>query len=217
MIRQHPSPNQGPRWVGLLPRFVILHYTAMASAEAARARLSDPAAEVSSHYLIAQDGQILQLVAEHNRAWHAGAGAWHGLHDINSRSIGIELDNDGQTPFTRLLMRSLETLLADILHRWAIPPQNVIGHSDMAPGRKIDPGPLFDWPRLAALGLAAPANATPGTTDLTQFRSRARAAGYTADADDADLLQAIRLRWRPKATGPLSPEDIAVLPVSSGS
>lgn len=210
----HPSPNSGPRREGLTPRFVVLHYTAMATAEAAIERLCDPAAEVSAHYVICKSGRITQLVPEGLRAWHAGVGEWHGLTDINSRSIGIELDNDGQGPFAEPLMVSLEGLLPAILAAWDIPPKNVIGHSDMAPGRKTDPGPFFDWARLAGNGLAAPTSSTdaPATADHTLFRAAAHAAGYTANASDDDLRTAVRLRHRPSATGPLVPEDFTVLP-----
>lgn len=128
----------------------------MDSASAALQRLCDPLVEVSAHYLIGDDGRCWQLVAEAQRAWHAGAGQWCGLDDINSRSIGIELDNRGDHPFAEPQMVALETLLAEIMARWSIPAQGVIGHSDMAPGRKFDPGPWFDWSRLGDQGLAAP-------------------------------------------------------------
>ncbi|WP_068247985.1 N-acetylmuramoyl-L-alanine amidase, partial [Tritonibacter horizontis] len=153
----HPSPNFGPRRDGLQPELIVLHYTAMTSAEAAVQRLCDPACEVSAHYVIGASGQLWQLVAEADRAWHAGAGEWAGRDDVNSRSIGIELDNRGTHPFSDPQMQVLEQLLADIMQRWAIPPEGVIGHSDMAPGRKWDPGPRFDWQRLAIGGLARPA------------------------------------------------------------
>ncbi|WP_415919943.1 N-acetylmuramoyl-L-alanine amidase [Tateyamaria sp. SN6-1] len=211
-MHQHPSPNCGLRRDGLTPRFVVLHYTAMASAEAAIERLCDPTAEVSAHYVICKTGRITQLVGEGLRAWHAGIGTWQGLDDMNSRSIGIELDNDGQTAFAEPLMQSLLRLLPRILRGWNIPPQNVIGHSDMAPGRKIDPGPWFDWPRLEAARLAAPV-AVPQPTDTSRdaFVRLAQAAGYTASADAAALLTAVRLRYRPDATGPLQAADFDAL------
>lgn len=212
-MQQHPSPNFGPRRDGLTPSIIVLHYTAMVSADAAIARLCDPAAEVSAHYVICRTGAVTQLVAEENRAWHAGAGEWRGQRDINSRSIGIELDNTGEQPFPEPQMVALERLLTDIRSRWPIAPEDVIGHSDMAPGRKFDPGPLFDWPRLARKGLAArpghdagPQNPTP-----TDFRILARHAGFTADVDDDTLLAAVRLRFRPGATGPLTAEDFTPL------
>ncbi|WP_366523006.1 N-acetylmuramoyl-L-alanine amidase [uncultured Tateyamaria sp.] len=190
---------------------MVLHYTAMASAEAAIERLCDPAAEVSAHYVICTSGTVTQLVPEGLRAWHAGAGEWDGLTDINSRSIGIEMDNDGLTAFSEPLMQSLEALLTGILAAWDIPPRNVIGHSDMAPGRKFDPGPWFDWPRLEAQGLAAKRGRDfgAGDPDLDSFAKLARQAGYTADADPETLLAAVRLRYRPFKTGPIEAEDYA--------
>lgn len=151
-----PSPNFGPRRDGLKPTLIVLHYTAMTSARAALERLCDPAAEVSAHYLIGPDGTLWQLVRECDRAWHAGAGAWRGQSDINSRSIGIELDNRGDHPFGEPQMAALEALLESVMARWEIPAAGVIGHSDMAPGRKVDPGPRFDWARLERQGLAHP-------------------------------------------------------------
>lgn len=212
-MRHVPSPNRGQRRNSLVPEFVVLHYTAMATAEAAIERLCDPAAEVSAHYVICKSGQATQLVSEGLRAWHAGAGEWCGLQDINSRSIGIELDNDGQAPFSPALMASLEALLRRILAAWNIPPRNVIGHSDMAPGRKHDPGPHFDWARLEQAGLAAPGveGPLPERADAKLFRDMARAKGYTAEAPDNDLLQAVRLRYRQAATGPLEPADFPPL------
>ena len=210
-IHQYPSPNCGPRRDGLIPQFVVLHYTAMASAEAAIARLCDPEAEVSAHYVICKSGRVTQLVPEGLRAWHAGEGMWRGLDDINSRSIGIELDNDGCGPFSEALMRSLTRLLPRILTAWGIPPEGVIGHSDMAPGRKFDPGPWFDWPRLEALGLARrrsdfrPAAAHLADQDLV---STALGLGYAGATDTDTLLAALRLRYRPFATGPVCTEDL---------
>jgi N-acetylmuramoyl-L-alanine amidase len=178
----------------------------MASAEAALARLSDPAAEVSAHYLIDRRGAVTQLVDEAQRAWHAGEGSWRGQEDINSRSIGIELDNTGDTPFSEPLMAALESLLAGILARWRIPPEDVIGHSDLAPGRKQDPGPRFDWARLARQGLAGPTTAPGEAPD--DFRTAARQAGFTADVEADALLAATRLRFAPWRRGPLVPEDL---------
>ena len=209
----HPSPNAGERRDGAVPRFVVLHYTAMPSAGEALTRLCDPTAEVSAHYLIAADGALSVLVPEERRAWHAGAGSWAGCADVNSASIGIELDNDGASPFAEPLMRSLLDLLPGILARWGIAPEGVIGHSDMAPGRKSDPGPHFDWPRLAARGLARRPATGPGPAvgGAELFRRLAHAAGYTADVSDERLLEAVRLRYRPEAAGPLAPADFAPL------
>lgn len=183
----------------------------METAEAAIERLCDPETEVSAHYVICKSGRITQLVPEGLRAWHAGAGEWQGFSDINSRSIGIELDSDGQGPFAEPLMQSLEVLLHTILQAWDIPSDNVIGHSDMAPGRKFDPGPWFDWARLEAQGLAATRgyDFVPENLDLPSFAQLARSAGYAADVDPETLLAAVRLRYRPFKTGPIEPEDFA--------
>ncbi|WP_227270591.1 N-acetylmuramoyl-L-alanine amidase [Roseobacter weihaiensis] len=200
-----PSPNFGPRRDGLTPTIIVLHYTAMPSAEAALERLCDPAAEVSAHYLIAKSGVVTRLVAEAERAWHAGTGEWCGQHDINSRSIGIELDNAGDHPFPDPQMIALEVLLEDIRSRWPIPPENIIGHSDMAPGRKSDPGPRFDWARLARRGLAGP---TRPPQDQTCFTTAARAAGFTADVASEVLLETTRLRFAPWRRGPQCADDL---------
>lgn len=208
-IHWHPSPNFGPRREGARPGLILLHYTAMQSARAALERLCDPVAEVSSHYLIGRDGTVWQLVQEDMRAWHAGAGEWCGQSDVNSRSIGIELDNEGCHPFSQPLMAALERLMPGIMARWAIPPQGVIGHSDMAPGRKFDPGPRFDWTRLARQGMAEKNGYDDGPQDPTfsTFSALARDAGFTAPVDNETLLAAVRLRYRPYATGPLESAD----------
>lgn len=199
------SPNFGPRRDGAVPRLIVIHYTAMPSCAAALARLCDPAAEVSAHWLIAEDGATEQLVDEALRAWHAGAGGWGGLTDVNSHSIGIELANSGDAPFPEPQMAALEQLLRGIMERWAIPPEGVIGHSDMAPTRKCDPGPRFDWRRLALQGLSVwPETAEPG-----DFASSLARIGYPA-ASPENLLAAFRLRFRPGASGPESDTDRAM-------
>lgn len=134
----------------------------MPDCAAALDRLCDAQAEVSAHYLIRRDGQVFQLVAEDQRAWHAGAGQWGGIADVNSHSIGIELDNDGASPFGEPLMAALERLLPEVMQRWSISPAGVLGHSDTAPGRKSDPGPRFDWARLVRQGLADQARVDRG-------------------------------------------------------
>ena len=152
--RTRPSPNFGPRPHGTPIDILLLHYTGMTSAQAALDRLCDPAAEVSCHWLIEEDGTVWQLVDERSRAWHAGLATWAGDTDINSRSIGIELVNPGHEfgyrPFPQEQMRSLAALARDIVTRHPIPPHRVIGHSDVAPDRKTDPGELFDWAWLAS-------------------------------------------------------------------
>lgn len=200
----HPSPNFGDRR-GRRVDLVVLHYTAMASAAEALARLSDPEAEVSAHYLIDRDGTVFSLVDEGMRAWHAGSGAWGGVGDVNSRSIGIEMQNTGAEPFAEPQMAALEVILARVMTRHGLPPEAVIAHSDMAPDRKGDPGARFDWQRLARLGLSVwpvPAPAGDFADDLCAF-------GYPEARPEA-LLTAFRLRFRPWAKGPLDDTDRAL-------
>lgn len=190
---------------------MVLHHTAMATAEAALERLRDPAAEVSAHYLIAGNGRVWRLVAEDRRAWHAGAGAWGDARDVNSRSIGIELANPGDAPFPAPQTAALATLLRGVLARWAIPPERVIGHACMAPERKQDPSARFDWRALAREGLSVWAEATGAApADAAAFAVAARAFGYPP-AEPAALLAAFRRRFRPGAAGPLTGEDVATL------
>ena len=152
-----PSPNHEPRRNGLMPDMLILHYTGMDSAEAALDWLTRQESEVSCHYLIDEEGRIAQLVAESERAWHAGQSLWGGETDINSCSIGIEIHNPGHDfdypDFPAAEMHAVESLCLDILSRHAIPPARVLAHSDVAPGRKRDPGEKFDWERLARAGI----------------------------------------------------------------
>ncbi|HZP08860.1 N-acetylmuramoyl-L-alanine amidase [Methyloceanibacter sp.] len=152
-----PSPNREPRRGASAPDMLILHYTGMESAEAALDWLTREEAKVSCHYLVDEEGRIAQIVAESERAWHAGQSSWHGETDINSRSIGIEIHNPGHDfdypDFTEAEMQAVEALCLDILRRHAIPPENVLAHSDVAPGRKRDPGEKFDWARLARKGI----------------------------------------------------------------
>jgi N-acetylmuramoyl-L-alanine amidase len=136
---------------------LILHYTGMDSGAAALARLRDPLSEVSAHYLVFEDGGIVQLVPEARRAWHAGAGTWKGETDINSRSLGIEIVHPGHAgglpPYPAVQIEAVIALARDILGRWPIPPERVLAHSDIAPDRKEDPGETFPWDRLAAAGI----------------------------------------------------------------
>lgn len=201
-----PSPNFGERRGGVAPSLIVIHYTAMASCAEARARLCDPAVEVSAHWLIAETGQAEALVPETARAWHAGAGMWAGLDDINSHSIGIELANSGSQPFAEPQMAALEVLLVGIMARWAIGPHQVIAHSDMAPARKGDPGRRFDWRRLALAGLAVwPDTAGDAGRDLGASLDT---IGYPP-ADQGHRLAAFRLRFRPWGHGPEGPDDRA--------
>ena len=194
----HPSPNFGPRKDGGKPRYIVVHYTAMADAKSALARLCDPVAEVSAHYLISKKGDCFQLVDDEMRAWHAGAGSWGNITDMNSNSIGIELDNMGDDPFSEPLLQNLECLLRMLMTRWDIPAQNVIAHSDLAPGRKIDPGPHFDWARLARQNLAATVTQAKATDPFDTCLAK---IGYDISNRDA-ALAAFRLRHRPTAAGP---------------
>ncbi len=213
------SPNCGPRRHQLPPDMVVIHYTAMETVEAAVERLCDPQAEVSAHYVIAEDGSTFPLVSEEKRAWHAGAGAWGQVRDVNSHSIGFELANagpDAGTPaFTEAQMQTLERILGEVLLRRRIPPERVIGHSDMAPGRKIDPGPMFDWKRLADGGLSVWVEAEPLEADWARFKKAAETFGYRAvdSGDDSwqAVLGAFRLRFRPGATGALDGQDVGTI------
>ena len=184
----------------------------MTSAEAAASTLCNPETEVSAHYLIGRDGAVVALVPEVERAWHAGAGCWGAVQDVNSRSIGIELDHPGEGPFEDAQLEALQWLLRGIMTRWRIPPERVIAHSDMAPGRKIDPGPRFPWRRLAAAGLAVWPHRRDGPlVSPSRFREIAARVGYTADVTEDVLLSAIRLRFRPGVAGPLDQVDLAML------
>ncbi len=210
---------------------VVIHYTAMQTAQAAIDRLCDPVAEVSAHYVISETGQVTALVSEDMRAWHAGAGQWGRVGDVNSHSIGIELANAGPIssfpPFPEPQMTVLERLLGDILRRRRlIPPERVIGHSDMAPDRKADPGPKFDWRRLALGGLSVWAEPDLAESDLADpdlaepdwdvFRQNATRFGYRAsDQNDAaswqSVLEAFRMRFRPFALGALTAADVGLI------
>ncbi|HTI30524.1 MAG TPA: N-acetylmuramoyl-L-alanine amidase [Sphingomonas sp.] len=153
-----PSPNFDERKSPVT--MLVLHYTGMPTCAEAVARLTDAEAKVSSHYLVAEDGQIMRLVAEEKRAWHAGKSWWRGVTDINSASIGIEICNPGHEfgyrPFPDAQIDALIPLVADIVQRYGITRGNIVGHSDIAPSRKQDPGELFPWAQLAKLRLALP-------------------------------------------------------------
>jgi N-acetylmuramoyl-L-alanine amidase len=143
-----PSPNHNAR----RPNFVVLHDTASGTVERALKVLTDPARSVSAHYLIGRDGTLYQLVAEDRRAWHAGASWWAGHTDLNSASIGIELDNTGAEPYPEAQIVRLLEVLKDLKERYRIPASNFIGHGDIAPRRKVDPSRYFPWQRLASEG-----------------------------------------------------------------
>ena len=155
-IHQQPSPNHDARTRPI--SHIVLHYTDMADPQAALARLCDPQAKVSAHYFIHRGGEIVQLVDDERRAWHAGVSYWRGETDMNSASLGIELDHDGHDENGRMAafppaqMAGLIALLKELTARHQIAPQNIFAHSDIAPGRKIDPGEAFDWAALNKAG-----------------------------------------------------------------
>lgn len=213
-IVQHPSPNFGARRDGATPKFIVLHYTAMQTADAACNTLCNPETEVSAHYLISNSGKIRQLVEESLRAWHAGAGRWQGIADMNSHSIGIELDNLGTHGFAEPQMAALEDLLPGIMQRWGIAARNVIAHSDLAPHRKIDPGPRFDWKRLARQGLAVWPDDKPAQGDWAENAAK---FGYPLDGlagcedPKSACFAAFRSRFRPWHKGPEDSEDRRIM------
>ncbi len=212
-IHPHPSPNHTARRDQIQPHLIVLHFTAMATCDDALARLCAPEHEVSAHYLISGKGDVFQMVNEDRRAWHAGAGTWGGQGDVNSRSLGVELDNNGTTPFAAAQMDALERLLQGIMSRWGIPPEGVIGHSDMAPLRKADPGRRFDWRRLALGGLAVwhdPLAATVSPNPQA-FLDAAQAFGYNPENGLDPVLDAFRQRFRPQAFGPLDTADMTAI------
>lgn len=192
-----PSPNFDAREPDVPVDMLVLHYTGMPSGEEALARLTDVEHQVSAHYLIEEDGRIFALVDEADRAWHAGVSYWRGHRNINARSIGIELVNPGHEfgyrAFPEVQMQSLEALALEILSRHPIPPRNVVGHSDIAPTRKNDPGELFDWRSLAAQGIGVwPERADHGPANVMDALSL---IGYDT-VDYARTLAAFQRHFR---------------------
>ena len=211
-----PSPNfdqrRGP------PDMVVLHYTGMESGAAALERLCDPAAKVSAHYLIEEDGRIFQLVPEERRAWHAGVSFWKGERDVNAVSIGVELVNPGHefgyADFAEMQVEALIGLLDAIRARWTIPNGRILGHSDVAPGRKIDPGEKFPWNRLAqdGHGLWIEADPAPGAplavgdegTGVFALQAGLTRLGYDSapsgryDEHTQAIVSAFQRHWRPE-------------------
>lgn len=150
------SPNHGERVGVSAPDTIILHYTGMPSEDAAISWLCNPESEVSSHYLVRENGDVVQMVRESRRAWHAGKSFWAGVSDINSRSIGIEIANAGHPTlpdYTDAQIESVAQLCLDCAKRWSIAPERVLAHSDIAPVRKVDPGEHFPWSKLHQLGV----------------------------------------------------------------
>lgn len=165
-----PSPNFDARTAP--PDMLVMHYTGMQTGEGALARLRDPEAKVSSHYLVEEDGRVFSLVAEERRAWHAGRGSWQGDTNCNAASIGIEIVNPGHEfgyrAFPDAQIAAVIALTTEIRSRWQIPDSRIIGHSDVAPARKTDPGELFPWKRLAEAGHGLWAEAPPAPGDPLQ-------------------------------------------------
>ena len=181
-IAELSSPNCDDRPDGQAVDILVLHYTGMPDAGQALRRLRDPQAKVSAHYVIDLDGSVTRMVPEEKRAWHAGVSCWKGARDINARSIGIEIVNPGHEfgyrPFQLAQMDALVALAKDIKTRHDIPPERVLGHSDVAPTRKLDPGELFDWFRLSVEGIAIwPQPKAVNWTD-GQFLEALQAYGY---------------------------------------
>ena len=215
--REVPSPNFNDRALPI--SMVVLHYTEMKPVEAALERMCDPAASVSAHYCITEEGEVIRLVPEHARAWHAGASYWRGIPDVNSASIGIELDHPGHglgyRPFADAQIDALIPLLARIVKQYDIPRANVVGHSDVAPMRKIDPGELFPWERLAEYRLCLPrprslAAGNPFHNDGSFFLALER-FGYDI-TDQVKAVEAFERRWRPhRITGVADGEIAAIL------
>jgi N-acetylmuramoyl-L-alanine amidase len=225
-LTHRPSPNFNERAVGKQIDYIIFHYTGMHNAAAALERLCDPAAQVSAHYLIHLDGRVVQLVAEEDRAWHAGKSSWRGETDINSCSIGIELVNKGHEfgyrPFPKKQLAALRLLTADIMRRQSITPHNVLGHSDIAPQRKDDPGELFPWHELAADGIGiwpkvtAANRAAAAQLSLLEIQKMLALIGYDCPQDGdytpamRRVLLAFQRHWYPRnLTGTIEVETTA--------
>ena len=195
-ILDRPSPNHDARCCPV--DMLVLHYTGMADAASALARLRDPQARVSAHYMIDEDGAVFRLVPESRRAWHAGVAEWAGDRRVNDRSIGIELVNPGHEhgprPFPEAQIAVLEALAGAVVRRHPIAPRRVVGHSDVAPARKRDPGELFDWARLARAGIGLwPAPAPPHETAARDDGGLALAPGARSGAVRA--AQAALAAW----------------------
>ncbi len=218
--RERPSPNFDARPSGQAVDILLLHYTGMRDGKTAMARLCDPAAKVSAHYCIGEDGGLTRLVAEKERAWHAGVGLWAGAGDINARSIGIELVNPGHEfgyrAFPEPQIAAIIELCRDILTRHPIPAARVLGHSDVAPLRKEDPGELFPWARLAAAGIGlwhGHAEAVSPAPSQTEIKRRLDAFGYGYLEDDLGaVVRAFQRHFQPEnVTGTANAETLGIL------
>ena len=197
------SPNYDERDAPV--SMVVVHYTEMENADAALERLTDPESKVSAHYLISEAGEVTRLVPEDKRAWHAGVSYWRGEADVNAVSVGIELDHPGHKfgyrEFADAQIAALVPLLHAIVKRHDVPRANVVGHSDVAPQRKIDPGELFPWARIAELGLCIPRPTKlelgdPFDNDSAFYLALER-YGYDV-SDGRKAVEAFQRRWRPE-------------------
>lgn len=197
------SPNCNERALPIT--MAVIHYTEMKPVETALERLTDPEAQVSAHYLITEEGEVIRLVPEEKRAWHAGASYWRGVKDVNSASIGIELDHPGHglgyRGFADAQIDALIPLLARIVKQYDIPRANVVGHSDVAPMRKVDPGEYFPWDRLAEYGLCLPKPAKIEQGDPFHnegaFILALERFGYDI-TEGRKAIEAFERRWRPE-------------------
>jgi len=214
-VIEAPSPNFDPRTTP--PDMIVLHYTGMPTGEGALERLRDPAAKVSAHYVVEEDGRIFRLVPEERRAWHAGVSFWKGVRDINTASVGIEIVNPGHEfgyrPFPDAQIASVIGLVGDIRTRWTVENDRIVGHSDVAPDRKDDPGELFPWKRLAEAGhgLWVEPPAAPGaplsegeeSTGVFALQAGFTRLGYDCapsgkfDAHTKAVVTAFQRHWRP--------------------
>jgi len=202
-MSEHPaSPNFNDR-DGVAIDMLVIHYTGMRSGEEALERLCDHKAEVSAHYMITQAGEVLSLVDETKRAWHAGVASWRGHSNINSRSIGIELVNPGHEfgyqDFPHAQMVSLIDLCQGIVTRHDIPPRNVVGHSDVAPLRKQDPGERFDWRRMAEaeIGLWPHLDGVSASVSENAMAGALHQIGYDISDQNA-AIKAFQRHYRPR-------------------
>jgi N-acetylmuramoyl-L-alanine amidase len=197
-VIEHPSPNRRPRPPGAAVATLVLHYTGMRSGTDAIARLCDPAAAVSSHYVVDEDGTVFRLVPEAERAAHAGVSFWRGVDGLNDTSVGIEIVNPGHEwgyrPFPPAQIDAVTALCRDIVARHRIEPLQVVGHSDIAPDRKQDPGELFPWRALALAGIGFWPD-LPGTLDVPP-EVGLRRIGYGV-GDLATVVAAFQRHWRP--------------------
>ncbi len=216
-IIECPSPNFDARPASQAIDMLILHYTGMKSAQDALARMCDQTAKVSAHYCVDEDGTLYRLVPEDQRAWHAGVASWAGTGNVNARSIGIELVNPGHEfgyrAFPEAQMETLVTLAREILARHPIPARHALGHSDVAPLRKEDPGELFDWARLAAAGIGLwPGQPTSGP-DETGLKQGLATFGYGyLDENLRAVVAAFQRHFRPAdVTGDADAETAARL------